>query len=168
MNAIMRATETPLIRFFLDLARMSMFIPVLGLIGMAVMWVVLSLDREPPYRVVSASTPEVRQGETAIVQMVVWRSKTKACDARVTRTLIAADGHPHLLPSFEIGAHEFSLLAQTGIEVSSFPVAVESHVAPGAAKVVTTRKFVCNFAHRTVPVVYRTIDTINVLPANGG
>lgn len=139
-----------------------LWLPVAVLVLAAVQLLVWSVDRAPPFEILTVAPTTRRAGERIDLQATVRRDLARRCSVAYTRQIFDARGFRHDLEGVQFASWRtvdtFDRLTPGELRVS---VAVPGNAAPGPAQLVTTLLYECNPLHRLWP-----IEVVATLPFN--
>lgn len=118
--------------------------------------VVLALDREPPYRILSWEPMSARAGQSLEIRASVWRDTERRCSAAFSRYIFDSRGRRFDLGNSETSAELISAMERTSPGRLNVVVSVPDGVAPGRAEMVTVLAYRCNALHYLFPIEVTT------------
>lgn len=131
--------------------------------GQCVVW---SLDRTPPFEMLSYNALPARAGDNSIIKLDVRRDLARKCSVTYSRMFFDAKG-----ARFEVTSGQ-QVMSAAAIEESNkrapntlrLSIMVPTKASPGVGALITTLDYACNPVHQLYPVQVLITMDIEVLP----
>jgi hypothetical protein len=143
----------------------TLWVAYLVLALMAVVFLMLLMDRKTPFKVLPMQPVIVQAGEWAFINAPVWRDPERKCSATFSRFLFDADGARFDLTGQQLATAQMIQRLERDtpgrllIKVMLPPAKDETHpqgMARGQALLLTNISYVCNRAQRVWPLEIET------------
>jgi hypothetical protein len=135
------------------------------LAAMAVAFLMLVMDRKPPFRILPMTPVAVHAGEWAFIEAPVWRDQDRRCSVTFSRFLFDSDGARFDMQGQQIASAktiqrlERDTPGKLLLKLQIPPKKDAEHphgMATGPALLLTSLSYVCNRAQRVWPVEVET------------
>lgn len=122
-----------------------------------------TLDREPPFRRISATASPTRPGGTMRVDAVVWRDLTRYCSITYGRYLWDSTGFRHVIVDGGIVSDQERRDYKKADEMHD-KIVIPPGAAPGPGVLEADLNYVCNPVHFLRPIHVKTEIAVEILP----
>lgn len=127
---------------------------------------VLAVDRDPPFSVISVEPAAARAGEVVIIRARVHRDKERDCSAVFSRYVFDAKGTRFDNLAQPARASDKFIDEMERLDPGRLTVAfvVPAEVRAGPARLETVLNYRCNVVHALLPIEVTTQMAFTVLP----
>ena len=139
---------------------------VVTLVPFALYLAVVSIDRTPPFQMISYKATAARAGEPVKIVARVKRDLDRNCDNERSTVIIDSSGARFdYIARMKASAEAIRANDLASPDALRLELMLPSGMPPGPAKIITTIEYRCNISHELfMPLVTQTVFDIEVLP----
>jgi hypothetical protein len=139
---------------------------VVTLAPFALYLAVISIDRTPPFKMISYTATAARAGDPVKIVAHVKRDLDRECDNERSTVMIDSTGARFdYIARVKTSAEAIRANDLASPDALRLNLMLLSGMSPGPAKIITTIEYRCNISHELfAPLVTQTVFDIEVLP----
>ena len=154
----MMVTVTGLLHRYLGAAWIVIFMSAAG-------FIVMALDRSPPFQSISYVSTPAKAGGTAYIDAKVSRDLTRRCDVSFSRFFIDKSGTRwEVTPMTYVSAKGLQSFDTASKDRLRLPINIQPGASVGPAKFIVTLAYTCNVLHNIWPIDVVLEYDFEVLP----